>query len=61
MNQIFVLIMIFGGSTGQSGLATLTQEFSSQATCEAARKTILAEAMKKDDYMRMRFQGCFAK
>ncbi len=35
--SIFVLMMIIGGSTPQSGLATISQEFTSFENCEKAR------------------------
>lgn len=34
---IFVLMMIIGGSTSQSGVATISQEFTSFENCEKAR------------------------
>lgn len=55
---IFVLIMIFGGSTSKSGFAVITQEFNSFETCEKAR--IHLEKSQTDTNL-LRSQGCHKK
>jgi hypothetical protein len=58
MNTVYVLIMIFGGSTSQSGYATVQQEFSTPERCEAARKAL---AERHGGNFTLRAQGCFQK
>lgn len=62
MNTVFVLIMIFGGSTSQSGYATVQQEFTTLERCEAARKTLTAlHATDRAGNFTLRAHGCFQK
>lgn len=67
---IFVLIMVFGGASTQSGLSTITAEFSSFANCEAARKKIEKDWDRRrvgnpDQRVLLQVpmvtQGCYAK
>lgn len=63
-STVFVLIMIFGGASAQSGYATLQQEFTTKARCEAARAEIAERRSTKDGdngSFYLRVQGCFAK
>ena len=61
---VFVLLMLFGGTTTQSGMMVVQQEFNSFESCEAARIHIVSSVF--NDYsssysMRLRAQGCFKK
>lgn len=61
-STVFVLIMIFGGSTSQSGYATVQQEFTSFERCEAARKALAARhGTDLAGNFTLRAQGCFQK
>lgn len=60
-NTIFVLIMIFGGSTTQSGMSALSQEFNSSEACMAAEQTLRRAAVQQSDNVRLRISGCFKK
>lgn len=59
MSTIFVLIMVIGGS-GNGGLTSFTQEFSSQQACIAALNGTVAQW---NEYNRapIRYHGCYAK
>jgi hypothetical protein len=61
----YVLIMLFGGWTSQSGMTTLTQEFHNFETCEIARKHIEMSVKETSpqqwNYMPLRSTGCFKK
>jgi hypothetical protein len=57
---VFVLMMLWGGESSQSGLAVVQQEFSSFESCEAARK-VLEQAHGRGYGMRLKAQGCFKK
>lgn len=59
-STVFVLLMIWGGNTNQSGIAIVQQEFISMESCEAARK-VLEKANGNGLGMRLRAQGCFKK
>ena len=62
MNTVYVLLMIFGGSTSQSGYATVQQEFTSQERCETARKELASKhATDSGRNFTLRVQGCFLK
>ena len=56
---IFVLILLFGGTTSQSGISSVTQEFNSSSSCEAAKNAMITGA--GDMYLRVRVAGCFKK
>jgi hypothetical protein len=60
--KIYVLIMIFGGASSQSGYATIQQEFNTMERCESARK-FLAQRHEKDtgNTFTLQAQGCFEK
>lgn len=68
MNTVYVLIMLFGGSTSQSGMMNIQQEFNSYENCEIARKHILKVHpidsngdYKKYHSIYVQSQGCFKK
>jgi len=58
---VYVLIMIFSGSTHHSGVTAMNQEFSSWETCEAARIYTLNSVTKFNVDVKVRSQGCFKK
>ncbi len=58
MNTVFILLMLWGGYSSQSGIAVVQQEFSSLETCEAARRTL---ERAHQGAMQLRAQGCFKK
>lgn len=58
MSTIYVLIMIWGGSTSQSGLAIVQQEFDTYERCEIARKYLVGNNTRPS---LLRSQGCFKK
>ena len=57
---IFVLLMLWGGESSQSGMTVVQQEFNSMESCEAARK-VMEQAHGKGHGMKLRAQGCFKK
>lgn len=61
MIMTFVLIMVFGGATSQSGIATVTQEFSSFEACENARLYIAQSIKRGGSEAVIRSQGCFKR
>lgn len=60
INTLYILIMLWGGTTTQSGIAVVQQEFYSFEACETARKT-LEKAHYTSYGMNLRAQGCFKK
>ena len=60
MNTIFILIMVLGGTTTQSGLTTINVEFSTQKACENARLAI-EKTHSFDKNVPIKIQGCFSK
>ena len=70
MTKIFILIMIIGGFSPQSGFSTFSTEFNSWDTCELARKHIEQELLSRPGYLvngvkypvaQIQMQGCFLK
>jgi hypothetical protein len=61
MNTIFVLIMIIGGVTSQSGVTTVQQEFTTLEKCQAAGKSLSDLSMKGTYNSRVSYYGCYAK
>lgn len=62
--MIYVLIIILGGYTAQSGYSTVVAEFNTVEACEAARKHIAASALPTsalDRAPELRSHGCHAK
>lgn len=60
MNTItFVLIMVVGGNTSQSGLTTIKAEFATAQACEAARMVLVAQ-MQTNYTTPIKAQGCFS-
>lgn len=62
----FILIMILGGYSSQSGYAVIQQEFNSRTTCEQARTVIVAERQKSVtgvtfDTFPLRLSMCISK
>jgi hypothetical protein len=66
MNTVYVLIMLWGGTWGDSGIAVVQQEFDSLQRCEYAMQE-LAKAHKSAGSggsagnMKLKAQGCFKK
>ena len=60
MKTVFVLIMLWGGNTNQSGIGVVQQEFNSWEACEYARIHLSSHT---DTFggMKLRSQGCFKK
>lgn len=62
MVKIFVLIMVMGGQTSQSGVTTITQEFNSFENCEKARLSIVNNIYSRGyPVTPIKAQGCFEK
>lgn len=61
MSTIWVLLMLWGASNHQSGIAVVQQEFTSWEACERARKAMAAAHDIPDIAMKVRAQGCFKK
>jgi hypothetical protein len=60
--KIFILIMVLGGYSSQSGVATVQAEFSSREKCEAARLHIVKNLTSKEHQrVVIQSQGCFEK
>lgn len=62
--MIYVLIIILGGYTTQSGYSTVVAEFNTFEACEAARKHIISSALPpetRDRIPQLRAHGCHAK
>lgn len=57
---IFVLLMLWGGETYQSGIGVVQQEFNSKESCDAAR-LVLEKAHVRGSGMTLKAQGCFRK
>lgn len=64
----FILIVILGGYTSQSGYAVVVAEFFTREACEAARAHIVASAVPKsqggnsgDAVAQLRSHGCYSK
>jgi len=55
---VFILLMVLGGNTSQSGLAVVKTEFSSFEKCEIARRH-LETVMERGTPIKA--MGCFAK
>lgn len=60
LNGIFILIMVVGGTSSQSGLTAISAEFNNQDACNRAR-TALEKMHSTDKNVPVRMQGCFAK
>jgi hypothetical protein len=60
MPTVYILIMLWGGNTSNSGLMNITQEFYTLEKCEAAR-AILEKAHKQTYGMVLVSQGCHPK
>jgi hypothetical protein len=58
-NGIFVLLMLWGTSSSNGGLAVVQQEFSSREKCEAAREVLIKAHNGSSSVLRA--QGCFQK
>jgi len=58
MTTVYVLIMLWGASTSQSGMMQVTQEFNGKEKCEAAMNHLAKGA---SNYMVLRSRGCFPK
>lgn len=61
MSTLWVLLMLFGGVSSQSGIGVVQQEFTSWEACEAARKAMAAAHDDPHTAMKVRAQGCFKK
>lgn len=64
VSVIYVLIIIIGGYSGQSGYATVVSEFNTLDACEAAKKQVVASVQPSPtifDVARVRAQGCHPK
>ena len=62
--MIYVLIIILGGYSSQSGYSTVVAEFNTFEACEAARKSIVSSALpanSNDRIPQLRAHGCHAK
>lgn len=60
--KTFILIMIIGGSSNQSGFTTVTAEFYGRESCEAARQHIVKNLTRKEYTSAIiQAQGCFEK
>ena len=59
ISTVYVLIMIFGANTSQSGIAVVQQEFTTYELCRDAR-LVIAKA-HDDRSMPLRSQGCYKK
>lgn len=61
----FILIVVLGGSTNQSGYTTVNAEFKTFDACEYARKHIVTDALSRDRSYGLSTpvitHGCFAK
>jgi len=57
---IFILIIVLGATTNQSGVAVIQQEFGSFDKCEDARKFLVAD-LNASWFARVRSNGCFKK
>lgn len=55
----YVLIMIIGGYSDQSGFSTIQQEFTTREKCEVARTEIASKVVSLTTPIK--FQGCFQK
>lgn len=60
-STIFVLMMLWGGTTINSPILLVQQEFSSLETCEAARKAMASADQKGYYNLVVSAQGCFKK
>lgn len=56
----FVLLMLWGGNSSQSGIAVVQQEFSTYENCETARAA-LAKAHDRTGGLSLRSHGCYRK
>jgi len=61
--MIYILIIILGGYSSQSGYSTVVAEFNTFEACEAARKYIVSVANPPSEttIAQIRAQGCHAK
>lgn len=60
--KLFVLIMVLGGYSSESGISVVLHEFSSREKCEAARLHIVKNlASRKYKIIEIQSQGCFEK
>jgi hypothetical protein len=60
MGDIWILIMIIGFTTSQSGGMEIRQEFFSQSFCEQAKIDIRTQ-LEKSNVPLLRSQGCYKK
>lgn len=61
--MIYILIIILGGLTTQSGYSTVVAGFNTLDACEAARKHIISSSIQAADTRNpaIRSHGCHAK
>ncbi len=62
--MIYVLIIILGGYSSQSGYSTVVAEFNTFEACEATRKSIVSSVFPpetRDRIPQLRTHGCHAK
>lgn len=58
----YILILIFGAATSQSGITTVTAEFNSHSACAAAAKIIVEQVAKSSSLPPpLRAQACVPK
>lgn len=63
----WILVIVLGGYSAQSGYATVVAEFFTREACEAARAHIVASAAPKsqggsnDHVAQLRSHGCYSK
>jgi len=60
MIETWILIIVLGAYSSQSGITTIQQEFSSFDRCEKAREAIIKNRAK-DNYAHVVSQGCYKK
>jgi len=58
---VYVLIMVLGGSTSQSGYTTIQQEFNSPQACQEAERNIIEQLAHGYGAMHVHTYGCYKK
>lgn len=59
--MIYILIMLIGGSTSQSGYTNIVAEFNTYEACEAARAHVALSVRTTNGPGMIYSYGCYAK